>query len=115
VRKCAADALVKIGALAIDPLIAALRDPKAAVRWRAVYVLGEIGDARAIEPLIAALRDRDAGVRERAAYTLGKIGDARALPELERVAREDTGKTSWGASVAYAARRAIARIRQRTT
>jgi len=36
------------------------------------------------------------------------------LPELERMAREDTGKTLWG-SVADAAREAIARIRQRKT
>ncbi|MFQ6059238.1 MAG: HEAT repeat domain-containing protein [Anaerolineae bacterium] len=42
-----------------------------------------------------------------------RIGDPRALPKLERVAREDTGKTPWG-SVAEAARGAAERIRRRT-
>jgi len=59
--------------------------------------------------------DLNAGVRWRAADALGKIGDARALPELERIAREDTGETWSGYSVAEAAREAIARIRQRKT
>jgi len=90
-------------------------DLNAGVRWCAAEALGEIKDVRAVEPLIAALRDPNAYVRWCAADALGKIGDARALPELERVAREDTGKTWRGASVADAAREAIARIRQRKT
>jgi len=65
--------------------------------------------------LDAALRDPDWYVCKGAAVALGEIGDARALPELERIAREDTGETWSGYSVAEAAREAIARIRQRKT
>jgi HEAT repeat protein/energy-coupling factor transporter ATP-binding protein EcfA2 len=109
----AALALRRIGAPAVEPLIAALRDPDGGVRWHAAWQLGEIGDPRAVGPLIAALRDPEADVRERAAWALGEIGDTRALSELEHVTREDTGKTRSGTSVADAARKAIARIRER--
>jgi HEAT repeat protein len=47
------DALGQIGAPAVEPLIAALKDPKAHSRERAAETLGRIGDARAIAPLIA--------------------------------------------------------------
>ena len=75
VRQAAAEALVKIGALAVEPLIAALKDRHSDVRQAAAYVLGEIGDARAVEPLIAAPKDeKEWYVREAAAEALGKIG-----------------------------------------
>jgi HEAT repeat protein len=64
-------------------------------------------------PLIAALKDEDSKVRERAAIALGHIGDSRALPELERLAREDQGKTSWGMKVKDVATRAIEEIKRK--
>ena len=59
------------------------------------------------------LRDSDAHVRRQAAWALGEIGDALALPELERVAREDTGVTPWGRRVADMAREAAEKIQGR--
>jgi len=113
VRWRAVGALGRIGdARAVEPLIRALGDPDEDVRREAAFALGMIGNARAVEPLIGALDDPNEWVRRQAAWALGEIGDARALPELERVAREDTGKTPWG-SVAEAAREAAERIRRR--
>jgi HEAT repeat protein/energy-coupling factor transporter ATP-binding protein EcfA2 len=139
VRRSAAEALGKIGdASAVKPLITALRDQDTGVRRSAAEALGKIGDARAVKSLISVLRDSEASVQRRAAEALekigepsikpliaelrapetqvrwfavdilGRLGDARALPELERVAREDKD-----VFVADAARKAIARIRQR--
>lgn len=63
----AADALVRFGAPAVKPLIAALRHDEPGVRRYAAYALGELGDARAIKPLSTALMDSDEYVR-RAAF-----------------------------------------------
>jgi hypothetical protein len=44
---------------AVEPLIAALKDRDASVRYHATLALAHIGDVRAVEPLKAALEDRD--------------------------------------------------------
>lgn len=59
----AADALVRFGAPAVNPLITALKHDNPSVRRMAAYALGEIGDARAAEPLKAILKDSDEDVR----------------------------------------------------
>ena len=69
---------VKIGAPAVEPLIAALKDKNNYVHREAAESLGKIGDIRAVEPLIAALKDWDQDVRYVAVEALGKIGDSRA-------------------------------------
>lgn len=76
-----ADALVRIGLLCVEPLIAALQDEDERVRYYVAKAL-VIGDARATPLLIAALQDRDKEVRCRAAQTLGAIGDQRAVEPL---------------------------------
>jgi HEAT repeat protein len=72
VRKAAAEALVKIGAPAVEPLIAALKDEVEWVRKAAAWALVKIG-APAVEPLIAALKDGDKGVRRAAAEVLDEL------------------------------------------
>jgi HEAT repeat protein len=57
VRSQAAFALNKIGAPAVEPLIAALRHPNPAVRWSVARILGSIGDARALPELDRAARE----------------------------------------------------------
>jgi len=70
---------VKIGDVkAIEPLIQALRDPKASVRVGAAYTLDMIGDARAIKPLGEALEDDEKSVQREAATALTKIGGEEA-------------------------------------
>ncbi|MGE5237197.1 MAG: HEAT repeat domain-containing protein [Chloroflexota bacterium] len=78
----AAEALVLIGASAVESLIAALNDGSESVRGCAAWALGKIGDDRAVEPLIAALRGGSELMREHAASALGKIGDDRAVEPL---------------------------------
>lgn len=64
---CAARALGEIGGGdAVEPLVAALRDPREDVRRAAAGALGRIGDERAVEPLSRTLDDSYASVRERA-------------------------------------------------
>ncbi len=96
-REKAVEALVQIGAPAVEPLIAALTRKN---RWGrvaagAAQALGEIGDPRAVEPLIGTLvGDKRYFVLEAgtvvpdmwlsviAATALGKIGDPRAVEPL---------------------------------
>lgn len=54
VQKKASDALFQIGAPAVEPLIAALKDANPDVRGNAAYALGLIKDPRAVEPRIGA-------------------------------------------------------------
>lgn len=90
VQESMTKALVKIGAPAIDPLIAALKDTNIGVRWAAVDALGEIKDSRAVEPLIATLKDTDFNVRDSAAKDLGELKDSRAVVPLIDAMKEDT-------------------------
>jgi HEAT repeat protein len=75
----AAEALVQIGAPAVEPLIAALNEGK--LFHEAAKALGQIGDPRAVEPLIAALNEGKA-VSSAVAEALGQIGDPRAVEPL---------------------------------
>src|SRR5215467_11160530 len=79
VRQAAAEALGKVGAPAVEPLIAALKEGY--MHAAATEALSKIG-APAVEPLIAALKDQEINVRKAAAEVLGKIGDARAVEPL---------------------------------
>ena len=76
----AANALVTIGAPAVESLLSLLSDEHAFVRQTAAETLGKIGDAHAVEPLIALLNDWDLCLT--AADALGRLGDARAIVPL---------------------------------
>jgi len=82
VRSKAAEALVKIGASAVNPLIATLKEENNYMQSTAAEVLGKIGDKRAVEPLIAAIKDKDSDLRREDVIALGKIGDKRAVEPL---------------------------------
>ena len=73
-REAAADALGEIGdPKAVEPLIAALKDPDDDVREAAAEALGRIGDPRAVDPLNAALNDPDHDVRQEAEKALARL------------------------------------------
>jgi len=72
IRRSATEALVKIGAPAVEPLIAAFKDQD--VRKYVARALSRIGDPRATEPLSAGLKDQNGDVRTAAAEALGHIG-----------------------------------------
>jgi bilin biosynthesis protein len=63
VRDAAEHSLVKLGAVAVEPLTAELGHEQPDVRQRAARCLGHIGDGRAAGPLVAALLTSDASVR----------------------------------------------------
>src|SRR5262245_50277573 len=115
VREMAAQALGKLHELrAVVLLIDALQTGPAAMHYKIVQVLGELGDPRAIDPLIEIARTSDNPyVRRKAAKALGKIGNKRALPVLRWMADHDTGATHKGKRVSSAARTAMQQIYQR--
>lgn len=78
----AADALVEIGSIAVQPLIRSLKHEKVNVRCDATRSLGELGDKTAVEPLIGMLTDEWVNVRIYAVQSLGKLGDKRAVQHL---------------------------------
>ncbi len=69
---------------AVEPLLAALRDPKRDVRWAAIEALGELGDRRAVPPLIQYLRRKEAyrWGKRLVANALGAIGGGEAVEAL---------------------------------
>ena len=85
----AARGLRRIGRPAVQPLIAALRDPDAVRRMFAAGILGEIGDQQAVAPLIEALKDSVPDVRRGAAMALGELKDSRAARPLEDLLLDD--------------------------
>jgi HEAT repeat protein len=83
VRVSAAGALAAIGRPAVQPLVVLLGDADLETRETAGQILAEIG-ADAIDAVIGALNDELAGRRQRAARVLGEIGDPRAVEPLRR-------------------------------
>lgn len=67
-------AIEKMGAEAVDPLIDALQDKEGTVRKFAGSLLGRIGDPRAIEPLGMALYDMHHDVGNASAEALARFG-----------------------------------------
>ncbi len=96
------DQCVALGAPALKPLLAVLKDSDLDVRKAAAYALGKIGDARAVESLVVALKDVE--LREAASEALGKIGDARAVEQLIAALKD---KNEW---VRKAAAKALGQI-----
>lgn len=98
--------LVEMGKPAVLPLIKALEDVNHWIRYRAVRILGRIGDNRAVDPIIQALlHDESSGVRYEAAVALGELGDSRAIGPLTTALNDENE------SVRQAAARALKKIR----
>lgn len=81
-RNAAVDILVRLGRVAVPPLLDEVRSADHDVRKFAIDILGEIGDQRAVPLLLAALGDDDGNVRAAAAENLGKLRAAEAVPAL---------------------------------
>ena len=82
VREQATLALSAIGKAAIEPLSAAIKEPKWETRYRAAEALGKIADEKAIQPLIQALKDNRDHVRYMAAKGLREFGDSDAIDPM---------------------------------
>ena len=110
-------ALPQLGPLVVEPLIAALKDPRPRVRSGAATVLGTIHDQRAMRPLIDALADAQTSnsartalekfgletaaplvtlldspnplLRSNAAYVLGRVKPPQAIQPLAKLLDDD--------------------------
>ncbi len=94
VSTAAMNNLVRIGAPAVDPLIAALRYPNSRIRYHAASALGSLAlngvkTDNAVTSLIEALHDEDPQVRNFAARSLGDIDDQRAVEPLMHALRDE--------------------------
>lgn len=81
-RNSAIEALVHIGAEAVDALLKALKTHDVDVRKFVVDILGDMKDPRAAPRLISVLDDPDENIRVATAEALGKIKDRMAVDAL---------------------------------
>ena len=99
VRWRAAEALVRIGPLALEELVPLAVHPDPDVRWKACVALGEIGDRRAAPVLIERLTDLDRFVRGRAVSALVRLGAPAGGP-LARALEDPDARIRQGAAEA---------------
>lgn len=85
VRAIASKALVRLGTIAVTPLIASLKTESWVVRYRAAEALGEIGDSRVPAALSSCLSDKKDHVRYMAAKGLSKQPDPSTEDALVRL------------------------------
>ncbi|HSN93025.1 MAG TPA: HEAT repeat domain-containing protein [Anaeromyxobacteraceae bacterium] len=81
-REGSAAALVRIGRLAVAPLVERLGAEEADLRQASAWVLGQIGDRRTVPALAARLADGDPNVRAAAAEALARVGGGEAAGAL---------------------------------
>jgi HEAT repeat protein len=86
----------------IEPLVAALDDPSAAVRRAATLALGRIQDPRGVEALVGALAERPELWRE-ASAALASVGDRDLLDRLLPLLDSESSHVRSGAIRAIAA------------
>jgi hypothetical protein len=80
VRQSVSEALVHIGAPAIESILAALKASDPSARQAAAVVLGQIGDKQATDGLVDVMQTDDSyAVRSAAAGALGQIKDTKAI------------------------------------
>lgn len=94
VSTAAMNNLVRIGSPAVDPLIGALQNHNARIRYHAASALGSltlagIKASNAVPPLIEALHDENSQVKNFAARSLGDIDDQRAVEPLIHALRDE--------------------------
>src|SRR5256712_13836360 len=93
-RNRAVALLVRMGPLAVPPLLARLEGAEtAAERWAAADALGRIGDSRAVARLPRALEDPPMTVRR---ASIGRLLLLESGNAVTRVARRLGGDQLWG-------------------
>src|SRR5437762_1891212 len=70
------------GALAVERLMAVLKDERSPHRRSVVEALSQIGDARATKAVVAAVKDADSTVRVAAVDALTEVHDAQVAQIL---------------------------------
>lgn len=72
-QKLATDAIIKMGGVAVEPIIEYLNDYTAANRELAASILGHLNDARAISPLVSVLAENNSKVSQASAIALDAL------------------------------------------
>ena len=80
------------GALALQPLVAALSHPDARVRGQSCSALGKLRDPAAVEPLLQATRDPDHNVRVLAMAALDGMGTVAIAMSIAALLRPMLGE-----------------------
>ncbi len=84
--------LIKIGASAVEPLVAVLQDRNSSPLYcETIKALGVIKDKRAVEPLLNVLRDNKIHLREEVVKALGQIGGKTVVKPLISMLRNEDG------------------------
>ena len=83
---------------ALEPLLAATKDPFYLTRSGALRALGDLGDKRGLSALTAALADKSDVVRTSAARALGEFGDGRATLPLIAALKDPLENVRWSAA-----------------
>jgi HEAT repeat protein len=88
VSDCASGALLKTGAVVVEPLIKVVSNEKLSdgIRCAAVSTLGKTRDHRALGTLAGLTSDHHALIRHVSATALGELGDVEAVPTLLELA-----------------------------
>jgi len=94
----------------VGTLVAALRDDRVGIRWRAAHFLGYFSGTRSVSALIEALKDPNRDVRETSLRSLARIDDPDAVPAIAATALSDPS-----AEVRRTAAFQLGRIRSRDT
>ncbi len=84
----AVEALVAVGAPAVERLVVSLKDKEEVVRQRCVIALGRIKDQSAVDALIGMLAETDWFTRLTAAAALEKIGDERGREAIKGLLKD---------------------------
>jgi HEAT repeat protein len=108
-RHEAVNDLLSNGAAAFSPLVEALNHEDVEIRWRAVTVLGWMGDPRAISPLVKRAVGEGYEAKVNIVWALGQIGDASAVSPLLEIVH--AGETELP-DIRYTAALALARLGQ---
>src|SRR2546422_3032418 len=91
-RNRAAALVVRMGPLAVPPLLARLEDAETAAERRAAAdALGRIGDSRAVARLLRALEDPAMTVRRASIVALLRLEAMNAVPRIARMLEDETG------------------------
>ncbi len=85
----AAVALERIGAPAVDALVAAAGHDNYLVRVPAIWALEHIGDARSVDALVANLNGENECCRWAAAAALSKVGGESGMAAVESAFAND--------------------------
>ncbi len=94
-----AAATSKLGAPAVEPLIAVMNNKEHNGREHATHVLGVLKDSSAVQPLIEALKDENPRVRDNAAISLRMLIDLRAVKPLIKSLKDTQSNVRHNAAI----------------